>query len=173
MISSRWLGHLVRLRRAKKAQSQAIILRAGLAVRAMLASVALQLRWRTRQGGEASKTEILTPASNLLRSKMPELGTIRGIAVLLVLFFHGFGFRYGLQGLSWLPRLFMMATLPGWAGVNLFFVLSGFLITGILLDTKLKTNYYQRFYARRALRILPLYYSVLALPRSLGANRMD
>jgi peptidoglycan/LPS O-acetylase OafA/YrhL len=94
---------------------------------------------------------------------MPELDTIRGIAVLLVLFFHGFGFRYGLQGLSGLPRLFVAATLPGWIGVNLFFVLSGFLITGILLDTKPKDNYYRTFYTRRALRILPLYYAVLLL----------
>jgi len=109
------------------------------------------------------KTELVIPASNLLRSKMPELDTIRGIAVLLVLFFHGFGFRYSLQGLSRLPRLFVTATLPGWVGVNLFFVLSGFLITGILLDTKCRTNYYRSFYTRRALRILPLYYAVLLL----------
>jgi peptidoglycan/LPS O-acetylase OafA/YrhL len=94
---------------------------------------------------------------------MSELDTIRGIAVLLVLFFHGFGFRYGLQGLSGFPKLFVAATLPGWMGVNLFFVLSGFLITGILLDTKPKADYYRSFYTRRALRILPLYYAVLLL----------
>jgi peptidoglycan/LPS O-acetylase OafA/YrhL len=94
---------------------------------------------------------------------MPELDTIRGIAVLLVLFFHGFGFRYGLQGLSGFPKLFVLATLPGWMGVNLFFVLSGFLITGILLDTKSKPDYYRSFYIRRVLRILPLYYAVLLL----------
>jgi len=90
---------------------------------------------------------------------MPELGTIHGIAVLLVLFFHGFGFRYGHEGLSGLPKLFFAATVPGWVGVNLFFVLSGFLITGILLDAKPKANYYRSFYIRRALRILPLYYA--------------
>ena len=111
----------------------------------------------------ASKTDLLLPTSDLLRSRMPELDTIRGIAVLLVLFFHGFGFRYGPEGLSGFPKLFIAATLPGWIGVNLFFVLSGFLITGILLDTKSKANYYQSFYTRRALRILPLYYAVLAL----------
>ncbi len=100
---------------------------------------------------------------NLLRPRMPELDTIRGIAVLLVLFFHGFGFRYGIQGLSGFPKLFVAATLPGWMGVNLFFVLSGFLITGILLDTKPKPDYFRAFYIRRALRILPLYYAVLLL----------
>src|SRR5260370_38913295 len=85
----------------------------------------------------------------LLRPRMPELDTIRGIAVLLVLFFHGFGFRYGLQGLSGFPKLIVAATLPGWTGVNLFFVLSGFLITGILLDSKSRAEYYRTFYIRR------------------------
>lgn len=111
----------------------------------------------------SEKPVLRPPAESLLRSRMPELDTIRGIAVLLVLFFHGFGFRYGLQGLSGLPKLFVAATLPGWMGVNLFFVLSGFLITGILLDSKTKADYYRSFYTRRALRILPLYYGVLVL----------
>jgi peptidoglycan/LPS O-acetylase OafA/YrhL len=111
----------------------------------------------------ASEVPVTAPVAALLRSRMPELDTIRGIAVLLVLFFHGFGFRYGIEGLSGFPKLFVAATLPGWMGVNLFFVLSGFLITGILLDSKPKADYYRTFYIRRALRILPLYYAVLLL----------
>ena len=98
-----------------------------------------------------------------LRAQMPELDTLRGLAVLLVLFFHGFGFEFTTRGLSGVAKFLVAATLPGWMGVNLFFVLSGFLITGILLDSKWRTDYYRRFYYRRALRILPIYYAVLAV----------
>ena len=50
----------------------------------------------------------------------------------------------------------------GWIGVDLFFVLSGYLISGILLDAKCEPGYIGKFWARRALRILPLYYAVVA-----------
>ncbi len=126
-------------------------------------------------GSTFEKSALEADSVPVLRSRMPELDTIRGIAVLLVLFFHGFGFRYGIQSLSGFARLFVAATLPGWIGVNLFFVLSGFLITGILLDTKHKAGYFRTFYIRRALRILPLYYAVLlflaVLTRSGAVNR--
>ncbi len=97
----------------------------------------------------------------LIRPVMPELDSLRGVAILLVLFFHGFDFPN-----THFPRFahaFISLTLIGWTGVNLFFVLSGFLITGILLGSKAKPGYYSRFYARRALRILPAYYTVLFL----------
>lgn len=94
---------------------------------------------------------------------MPELDTLRGLAILLVLFFHGFGFQFGTAHLPILAHMFVVATMPGWIGVNLFFVLSGFLITGILLDTKSNPQYYRKFYFRRALRILPAYYGFLLL----------
>jgi peptidoglycan/LPS O-acetylase OafA/YrhL len=100
----------------------------------------------------------------VLRSRIPELDTLRGIAVLLVLFFHGFNLTpihvaRPAKVVGW----FLGATAGGWMGVNLFFVLSGFLITGILLNTRSAPHYYREFYRRRALRILPAYYLILAV----------
>lgn len=92
---------------------------------------------------------------------MPELDALRGIACLMVLFFHGLGNRYVPEHLNTVERLFVRLCGYGFTGVNLFFVLSGFLITGILLETRQRTDYYRRFYIRRALRILPLYYGIL------------
>src|SRR5580658_7311403 len=100
---------------------------------------------------------------SLLRPKMPELDSIRGVAILMVLFYHGFATRQNLDAFSGFPKLFVWLASPGWVGVNLFFALSGFLITGILLDSKNHPQYYRRFYLRRALRILPAYYGLLLL----------
>ena len=94
---------------------------------------------------------------------MPELDTLRGIAVLGVLFLHGFYWQFAGLSFGRVARAFLNLTQPGWIGVNLFFVLSGFLITGILLDSKNRPYYYRRFYTRRALRILPPYYALLIL----------
>ena len=82
---------------------------------------------------------------------------IRGIAILLVLIYHCADFRAG----NWVDDYFYMFTKSLWIGVDLFFVLSGFLITRILIATRNAPNYFSSFYARRALRIFPLYYLFL------------
>ena len=94
---------------------------------------------------------------------MPELDSLRGVAILAVVFYHGLFWSNNLQGLSGAARIAVNLTRFGWLGVNLFFVLSGFLITGILLGLKPATNYYSHFYFRRAVRILPALYVLLFL----------
>lgn len=100
----------------------------------------------------------------IVRPRMPELDVVRGIAILAVLIFHGCGdsLYYHVQRPLWQQVIMAMAA-QGWAGVNLFFVLSGFLITGILLDSAPQSGYYSQFYIRRALRILPVYYLALLI----------
>jgi peptidoglycan/LPS O-acetylase OafA/YrhL len=97
----------------------------------------------------------------LLRPEMPELDSIRGLAILGVLFYHGFYWQVDLRTFpSWQSKI-LTAMWCGRLGVNLFFVLSGFLITGILLDSRARPDYYRRFYLRRARRILPAYAAIL------------
>jgi peptidoglycan/LPS O-acetylase OafA/YrhL len=87
--------------------------------------------------------------TTLTRSYYPALDGLRGIAIILVLCCHNFNF---------IPHFEL-----GWVGVDLFFVLSGFLITDILLKTKHNKSFLQNFYIRRVLKIFPLYYGALLL----------
>jgi peptidoglycan/LPS O-acetylase OafA/YrhL len=89
-----------------------------------------------------------------LSRHIPQLDVLRGIAVLMVMLSHVSGN---------VPSLHLNSVFHyGWIGVDLFFVLSGFLITGILLRTKGQPGYFTNFYVRRILRIWPLYLCVLA-----------
>ena len=93
---------------------------------------------------------------------LPELDGIRGVAILLVLMFHFLGvITPAMARQSGVLLAMRRVGGMGWCGVDLFFVLSGFLITGILLDTKSTGRFFRNFYARRTLRIFPLYYAVL------------
>jgi peptidoglycan/LPS O-acetylase OafA/YrhL len=103
---------------------------------------------------------------------VPALDGLRGFAILAVLLLH---FTSALTVPHGVPaRLIKQLFNVGWTGVDLFFVLSGFLITGILSDTRGTHRRFRTFYARRALRILPLYYGYLAVlftvPVLLGAR---
>src|SRR5437868_4964541 len=88
-----------------------------------------------------------------VRGQMPALDGLRGIAIVLVLM-HQFD-------LITSPHAIDVAFDAGWIGVQLFFVLSGFLITGGLLDTRDQHGYFRGFFVRRVLRIFPLYYAAL------------
>lgn len=95
----------------------------------------------------------------------PAIDGLRGLAVLLVLWFHASYFVTidmvnPLVGGTW---IYYSLTIMGETGVDLFFVLSGFLITGLLIDTRNNKHNFRHFYIRRALRIFPLYYAVLVI----------
>lgn len=93
------------------------------------------------------------------------LDGVRGLAVILVFLQHAYYSSTTLSPitapLTVVGELLQGIAIRGWIGVDLFFVLSGYLITSILLRAKDAENYYKVFYARRALRILPLYYLVV------------
>lgn len=100
-------------------------------------------------------------ATRSSRQHLAPLDGVRGIAILMVICSHIFESDVDHHGL--LVRLIGQLFYYGSFGVDLFFVLSGFLITGILVDTVHDPHYFRTFYARRTLRIFPLYYGVLLL----------
>jgi peptidoglycan/LPS O-acetylase OafA/YrhL len=110
---------------------------------------------------------------SIFSGRIPALDGIRGLAILAV---TAYRFSIGPDDNRLPGKLLFKALHHGDLGVDLFFVLSGFLITGILFDAKGEDHYFRNFYARRALRIFPLYYGFLfvtlvALP--LFGNRFD
>jgi peptidoglycan/LPS O-acetylase OafA/YrhL len=89
-------------------------------------------------------------------ARVPELDGLRGIAILAVMLYH-------FTPLTGPLRILAPVFRTGWIGVDLFFVLSGYLIAGILLDSVGRRHYYRNFIIRRCLRIFPLYYACLVL----------
>jgi peptidoglycan/LPS O-acetylase OafA/YrhL len=110
----------------------------------------------------AERTRVATePSAPLSASRhFKAIDGLRGIAVLLVMLHHFYRPVANAGGV--VSQLVRKPGGVGWCGVDLFFVLSGFLITGILLDSKHTERYFRTFYIRRTLRIFPLYYGVLA-----------
>ena len=105
-----------------------------------------------------------------LPSYLPELDGLRGLAILWVVLYHCDPLLKG----TWLHRVAEW----GWAGVDIFFVLSGFLITANLLGARDKPHYFHNFHARRALRIWPVYVLVLVVvylnaPWFIGPSVLD
>jgi peptidoglycan/LPS O-acetylase OafA/YrhL len=102
------------------------------------------------------------PGKPSFRQHVTALDGLRGVAILAVFFYH-----YASGAKSHTNSATVQAVSVvfgfGWAGVDLFFVLSGFLIAGILYDTLADTGYYKNFYVRRILRIFPIYYLVVVI----------
>jgi len=93
------------------------------------------------------------------KQRFPALDGIRALAVTLVFLEHYGGGSHGGR----IFNLINLLRLHFWVGVDLFFVLSGFLITGILFDTRDDSKFFKRFFLRRSVRILPIFYFVLAV----------
>lgn len=100
----------------------------------------------------------MAPPPDSLPARFPRLDGVRGLAILLVLL-HQFSQLDVPTG--FLGRVVDLVLDRGWVGVQLFFVLSGFLITGILVDARGTPGAWRHFIQRRALRILPLYFGAL------------
>src|SRR5579863_7477782 len=111
------------------------------------------------QNGRTSARSELAQTASPLPAHLPSLDGLRGIAIALVVV-HNMGTLYEYPPGAGGAALGILIS-RGWVGVQLFFVLSGFLITGILLDTQSAHNVLSVFFARRTLRIWPLHYAVL------------
>jgi peptidoglycan/LPS O-acetylase OafA/YrhL len=103
--------------------------------------------------GFAAGAEAVWPVRSA--GRIPALDGLRGIAILLVILYH----HTVMRPQTAFDAIYVNVARLGWAGVDLFFVLSGFLITGLLHDFKGKPHYFRNFYVRRALRIGPVYFA--------------
>jgi peptidoglycan/LPS O-acetylase OafA/YrhL len=102
------------------------------------------------------------PTDDVSRARILELDGFRAAAVLMIFGHHLFyGWPLDPAAFSWMPHTLVAAIAHGWLGVDLFFILSGFLITGILLDSRQSDHYFRNFYVRRTLRIVPLYFTCI------------
>ena len=109
----------------------------------------LELDWSS---GRRAPFEGTPPAPSKVH--LPALDGVRAIAILMVIVYHSLN---GLPGMTFAQNVLMRLTSQGWLGVDLFFILSGFLITGILMDARESPHALRNFYARRVLRIVPVY----------------
>ena len=96
------------------------------------------------------------------RDRIVELDGLRGVAILMVISFHYLNNQL-LDSTYKIGKMLCKITSFGWVGVDLFFVLSGFLIGSLLLRTKNTSNYFSTFYIRRLVRIIPNYYLLLII----------
>ena len=119
-------------------------------------------------GGQGSvapvvgRSQVGAPAVEPESKRKPQLDGVRGLAIALVLVWHYYSCQID-PGLGGVNHYLLASTRLFWSGVDLFFVLSGFLISGILLDHRGSPNYFSVFYLRRACRILPIYVVTLVL----------
>src|SRR5690606_2384608 len=100
-------------------------------------------------------------AQSLSAKRVVALDGIRGVAIVMVMALHFICSMSSSDDMA--SRVAAKLTSYGVWGVDLFFVLSGYLITGILFDAKGRQGYFRSFYMRRTLRIFPLYYAVLVV----------
>lgn len=119
------------------------------------------LRARPPQVVEPAVYDPHSGRSEQVRNHIPGLDGVRGLAILAVMIFHIFESNHIYKARGVISGKLLSIALYGWSGVDLFFVLSGFLITGILIRSRNEEHYFANFYTRRALRIFPLYYATL------------
>lgn len=94
--------------------------------------------------------------------RVADLDGVRAVAIWMVLLLHALcGFPNAAGALDFLPAPVLLILSHGWLGVDLFFILSGFLITGILLNSRHRQHYFSNFYIRRVLRIMPVYFATV------------